>query len=154
MRKTRDPIERFAEKYVETPCGCWEWQAGKKSNGYGQFTLNGKEERAHRASYKLFAGPIPDGQQVLHKCDNPACVNPDHLFLGSVQDNMRDKVCKSRQQKGLTHPSCDLTENEVLEIKRMLLSSEVMQKDIAAKFNVSQSTVSYIKHGKRFAEVA
>lgn len=154
MRKTRDPIERFNEKHEKTASGCWEWRAGKKSNGYGQFTLNGKEDRAHRASYQLFVGPIPDSTQVLHRCDNPACVNPDHLFLGSVQDNMRDKVLKRRQRKGLNHPSCDLSESEVRSIKRLLSEGGMMQKDIAATFCVSQSTVSEIKHGKRFAEVA
>lgn len=154
MRKTRDPIERFNEKYEQVASGCWEWQAGKKSNGYGQFTLNGKEERAHRAAYQLFVGPIPDGQQVLHKCDNPVCVNPDHLFLGTVQDNMRDKVVKRRQQKSINHPSCELSESDVLSIKKLLSEGGMMQKDIAATFQVSQSTVSDIKHGKRFAEVA
>jgi len=152
MRKTKNPIDRFNAKFTPvTETGCWLWEAGVKSNGYGQFTLLGKEERAHRASYKLFIGDIPEGQQVLHKCDNPLCVNPNHLFLGSVQDNMQDKVGKNRHRHGLNHPCTTLSEKDVLTIKSLL--GDISQRAIAAMFKVSESTISDIKHGKRYAEV-
>ena len=154
MRKTRDPIERFEEKYIPEPnSGCWLWDAGYKSNGYGQFTLNGKEERAHRAAYKLYVGEIDRDMQVLHHCDNPACVNPNHLFLGTVRDNMDDKVAKRRQGKELTHPCCTVTEDKIRAIKNELAVGRLMQKEIAKQFDVSDAMVSDIKHGKRYAGV-
>jgi len=146
-------IERFEEKFMAVPeSGCYLWMAGTKSNGYGQFTMNGKEERAHRAAYMLYIGEIPDGKQVLHKCDVPLCVNPDHLFIGSVQDNMTDKVSKNRQQKGLNHGCCTVNSGTVLGIKEALTNGD-MQKHIAIKYGVSNSMVSEIKHGKRYTEV-
>lgn len=153
MRKTRNPVERFEEKVIPvTESGCWLWDAGVKSNGYGQFTLNGKEDRAHRASWVLFNGEIPEGMQVLHKCDNRLCVNPHHLFLGTPADNMADKVAKARQGKGLTHPCCTITADTVRKI-RGLIKSGTAQRSIAKMLGVSESMISEIKHNKRYVEV-
>jgi hypothetical protein len=101
-----DVRERFFRK-VEQPANgsaCWPWIASKKSDGYGHFFFGGRMDTAHRASWMLFRGPIPTGLFVLHKCDNPSCVNPDHFFLGDHQANADDKMRKGRHtEKNKTH---------------------------------------------------
>lgn len=89
--------------------GCWIWMSGRSKSGYGQIKMHGKTTRAHRAAYELFRGPIPDDQLVCHHCDNPPCVNPAHLFLGTHADNHRDRNAKGRQAKGEA-----ITRNRVL----------------------------------------
>lgn len=91
------PEERFWPKVNKIEGGCWEWTAALKDFGHGQFYLSpGKLVSAHRFSFELVNGPTPTGLFVCHKCDNPKCVNPGHLFLGSPQDNMVDKTLKGR----------------------------------------------------------
>jgi hypothetical protein len=94
-----DVVARFWAK-VRKGDGCWEWQASRNSSGYGWFRFGPQGSRtptgAHRVSYVLTKGPIPEGMQVLHRCDNPPCVNPSHLFLGTNDDNHADKVAKGR----------------------------------------------------------
>lgn len=106
MKKSLE--ERFWSK-VEKGDGCWEWAACKNSTGYGRFRVNGHTEFAHRVSWTLAHGPIPDGLFVCHHCDNPSCVRSDHLFIGSHKDNLRDAVKKGRTATGdrngsYTHP--------------------------------------------------
>jgi hypothetical protein len=95
--------------------GCWEWTAGKTGKGYGAFSINGKNRPAHRVSYELFKEPIPDGLFICHRCDNPGCVNPGHLFLGTHQDNMDD-----RSAKGRTPPLPNTHSNQEWNLKRIL----------------------------------
>ena len=121
--------------------GCWDWQRTINWNGYGWFRLKGKCIIAHRFSYKLFAGDIPDKLQVLHHCDNRKCIRPDHLFLGTEHDNGKDAAIKDRRRK-------KLTADQVREIRELLLSG-MRQKQIAENFNVRRQTISQIHVGKR-----
>jgi hypothetical protein len=102
--KPRGLLPRFEEKYIPEPnSGCWIWTGWVNRAGYGYININGRHERdteAHRAAWLLFRGPIPEGMYVCHKCDIPSCVNPDHLFLGTQTDNMRDASAKGRLLTG------------------------------------------------------
>lgn len=97
--KIIDPVERFW-KYVKKTDVCWEWVGAKRTNGYGTLQVNGKSVLAHRFSYAFHKGKIPSGLFVLHTCDNKPCVNPRHLWIGSAQDNMTDKMKKGRYKGG------------------------------------------------------
>lgn len=100
----QDRAERFWNKVCRTS-RCWLWTAAKLNGGYGAFQDEGRTLRAHRVSWELAYGSIPCGIQVLHHCDNPACVRPDHLFLGTGKDNMKDRDTKGRQACGDRHGS-------------------------------------------------
>lgn len=146
-RYGRSLRERFDEKYVADPnSGCWLWDAADKGNGYGMMRVDGRGVFAHRLSYELFVGTIAEGLAVLHRCDVRACVNPEHLFLGTQIDNMQDAKAKGRmvappRSRGEEHPTSKLTADAVLEIRRRASQGE-RQRDIAADFGISQSAVS------------
>jgi hypothetical protein len=98
--RPRVPVMDRFWAFVAQGDGCWEWTGYIRPDGYGQFGVDRSiHERAHRMAYQLTAGPIPKGIDVCHRCDNPACVRPDHLFLGTRSDNMRDMVAKGRGRK-------------------------------------------------------
>lgn len=103
--------ERFWAKAEKMASGCWEWRASVfKQTGYGQFVVGvGKRETAHRMAWTLANGPIPEGQWVLHKCDNRLCCNPEHLFLGDAAANNRDMATKGRHVGSRGHKHSDLT---------------------------------------------
>lgn len=122
---------------------CWFWRGYKNRYGYGEFRCFYKKYAAHRFSYELHHGVIDNGMSVLHKCDNPACCNWAHLFLGTTHDNMMDKVKKGRQQRGEGIHQSKITEADVLEILH-LRDQGVRQVAIATKFGISQPRVSKI----------
>ena len=144
-----DPRERFESKFSKLPNGCWQWNGAKKPNGYGNFMLKNKvlHITAHRASWLIYRGEIPEGMYVCHRCDNPACVNPDHLFIGTPKDNQDDMHHKGRtvgpRLGGALHYGHKLKNSQVLEVRNLRESGKQL-KEIAALFNVSLATVSYI----------
>lgn len=135
-------LARFWSK-VSTPniTDCWEWKASTGSHGYGQFGAGGKT--THRQSWEMFNGPIPSGKIICHKCDNRACVNPMHLFVGTHADNMNDKVMKGRQPHGAGHWHAKLDENAVRDIRRMVAAG-LTQREAGQKYGVGQSLISNI----------
>jgi len=143
---------RFFEKVSPEPnTGCWLWTAYTKSAGYGQFWYLGRWKLAHRASYDMFVGKVPDGVLVCHKCDVPGCVNPDHLFLGTHQDNTDDMVRKGRDfhPKGEDNSSAKLSKLQVAAIRR----DARPQRHIALEYSVSQQLVSQIKTHKVWTHI-
>lgn len=124
--------------------GCRIWTAAKDRDGYGFIQQDGEKRRAHRVAWELENGSIPDGIHVLHKCDTPSCVNPGHLFLGTIADNNRDKFEKRRQSAGERHGRAKLSLDQVAEIRAI---RGERQKDIAATFGVSRSLVGMIQQG-------
>ena len=130
--------------HVKKTDGCWIWMAGKTSAGYGTMCRHKKRLYAHRISYELHCGKIPKGKHVLHKCDNPSCVNPEHLFLGNPLINAHDKIRKGRQPGA---KAC-LTDKEIAEIRKLSFEGS-SNKKIAELFNVSQPYVSRVINFKR-----
>lgn len=124
---------------------CWEWLASKDRHGYGQIRLNGETYRAHRMAWALFFGDIPEGKLILHKCNNRACVNPYHLYVGNYRDNALDAIeagyCP--KFKNVYHPPAKLYDEEIWLIRR-LLYYKIAQRIVAKMFKVSQSVISRI----------
>jgi len=143
---------------------CWPWQGAKLKTGYGVVKHRCKQYKAHRASFAIHRGQIPGGMFVCHHCDNPSCVNPSHLFLGTPQDNMTDKVQKGRQSRGEEHAKSiaksekhqsaivrgekhgrsKLSDDQREHIIRLLNDGGLTQHQIAQMFNITQSNVSVI----------
>jgi hypothetical protein len=144
--------DRFMEKVAPEPVnGCWIWAASKMADGYGLFFNGAKTERAHRVAYRLWNGPIQQGLSVLHQCDNPSCVNPSHLFLGTQKDNVDDMMKKGRSAHaaGSSHGRAKLSEANVLDIRE----DQRRHVDIAAAYGVSRGLISMIKARKIWAHI-
>lgn len=131
--------------------GCWLWTAYRDKDGYGQTTLNRVNTRSHRASYLFANGAFDFKLEVLHKCDNPQCVNPEHLFLGTQQNNMDDMFSKGRANKsrGESHVNHVLTDAQVIEIVRLYAQGGVFQHELASRFGVSRSHVGAIVRAEK-----
>lgn len=142
----KSTMERFNDKYTPvTESGCWLWiGAVRGDDNYGAMRVNGKTVGAHRVSYILHKGEIPKGAQVLHKCDVRYCVNPDHLFIGTQKDNIRDMLNKNRNgdtsNKGESHPACKINEAIVKAIRQ----SNSTQKELCVEYGLKQSQISRI----------
>ena len=142
--------ERFESKVHLIPFTTCHIFESDKGNGYGRITFNGRREPAHRVAYKLYVGEIPEGMHILHSCDEPGCVNPDHLRAGTHQDNMNDKVLRGRCS-GCNGGIKTLSPAKVIEIRELNLSTS--QRKIALMFGISQAMVSHIVLRKKWARI-
>lgn len=147
-------IDRLlARTEIDRETGCWNW-TGSRSNGrYGKFSVNNRTISTHRASYEAHRGPIPAGMLVCHRCDNPVCINPDHLFLGTDAENMADKMKKGRHRtpRGADVVTSRLTEADVIAIRSATGSK---QSEIAREYGVDASLISLIRSNKRWAHLS
>lgn len=149
-------LAAFERRYIPEPnSGCWIWlgmyQVGRD---YGLFCYKRKTVRAHRAAWELFCGPIPHGHGVLHKCDNPSCVNPDHLMTGTQKDNMSDASKKNRMARmyGEHSNNSKLNENMVRAI-RLEAASGATTRKLVQRFGIVKSTVRRIINGQTWPHV-
>jgi len=148
---------RFWASIRRTESGCWEWSGCRDGNGYGVIENRelGKRQKAPRLSWEINRGPIPAGLFVCHHCDNPPCVNPEHLFLGTPADNMRDMAAKGRSGTplGSAHPNAILTEAHVAEIRRLYAGGGVTHRQLGQRFSVSKSAVGAVMSGRNWGHV-
>ena len=137
------PLEdRFWSKVdVRGPNECWEWTGAKTRGGYGGIWSEGKIQYTHRLSYELHNGPIPDGLHVLHDCDNPRCVNPTHLHLGTNADNVEEKLDRGRS-------GFKLTKDQVCQLRSQYDIGNVSQRRLAEMFGITQTLVYLIVNRK------
>lgn len=131
---------------VNEVTGCHVWTGLRDKYGYGVVTIDGVQRRAHRVSYQLNVGSVAKGLHVMHRCDNPACVNPDHLRVGTALDNARDRNAKGRQAKGERIHSAKLSADDVADIR----ASRDSVLDIAERYGVGRSQISKIRLGRKW----
>lgn len=130
---------------------CWIWRGRMHFTGYGYFGPRARVIwRAHRYSYHISVGPIPHGMDVCHKCDNRRCVRPDHLFVGTRQENMTDAKLKGRVKAGVFHYGAKLTNEQVAEIRRLRSERGLLQRELAEMFGVARSGISLICSNQRY----
>ena len=143
--KRKSLKKRFLAKFTQgTPSQCWLWTGAINAQGYGHVhDPDVGARRANRVSWEIFRGKVPVGMHVLHSCDVRACVNPNHLFLGTNLDNIKDRVKKGRSpnRRGASHPQAKLTERDVHEIR----SSTASAYKLCKKYNVSPSHIYHIR---------
>lgn len=134
--------------------GCWEYQGDRRRGGYGRVSSGGQALVVTRVAYEAWVGPIPEGHVVRHKCDNPPCINPEHLETGTVRDNARDMIERGRHSppRGELNGQAKLTEDAVREIRR-LYEAGTSQRRISEQFDISLGLTHFIVHRKRWAHV-
>lgn len=146
-RNRRPAIDRFWEKVNKTE-GCWNWTGGTNWDFYGVMKVDGRNVIASRFSWQIHFSPIPAGMRVCHKCDNPRCVRPDHLFLGTDADNSRDMVQKGRQVRGEKNGPAKLTSPQVMSIRREYACGNTTYSKLAIKYSIHRGTIQQIILGK------
>jgi hypothetical protein len=146
-------VDRFMA-FVQKTETCWLWTGTIGNDGYGQFRQSkAKRVRAHRFSYELAHGPIPDGLSILHRCDNPICCNPGHLSVGTQADNIRDRDAKGHVSRGEGRPAAKVTEAQVREMRARFAAGGVTQTALALDFGLSLATANKILRRKAWRHV-
>jgi hypothetical protein len=157
-QKVIDRFFRNVNKYSDPAFSelfCWDWKGYKNKKGYGKFGIGREVHYAHRVSWEIANGTPLSAINVCHKCDNPSCVNPSHLFIGTQSDNLNDASVKGRTSRGESRPAARLTEESVREIIQLHRNGEILQRQLAGQFGVSIATINNIvnknswKHIKR-----
>lgn len=156
--RAKTPLpDRFRKiGWTVTDNNCWEWNGSRNLKGYGQINSGRRSQSgaclpalAPRVAWEIENGPIPDGLFVCHRCDNPPCVNPDHLFLGTREDNAADMATKKRSLNGTNRPQSKLSDLDVQIIRNLYESGKYSQREISEKFAIDQSHVSLLTNRKR-----
>lgn len=180
---TPETAERVRDLFPSRGEGCWEWTGGRNPSGYGRVQLGSNWYLAHRVAWVLANGSIPEGMFICHHCDNPPCVRPDHLFVGTAKDNSHDMAAKGRGcsgekaiyrryphlvPRGDNHPQrrrpeivlrgeqrpwAKYTREKVLEVRRLFHEDKVSRKDIAARLGIPYNTVVGMILGRRWAHL-
>ncbi len=135
--------------------GCILWAGPVNGKGYGQMGYDYENLMAHRVSYELFVGPIPEGLHVLHRCDTPGCINPTHLFVGTQSDNVQDMLDKGRggDRHGERSGTAKLSEEQVLAIRTRYAQGDITQAELASEYSVSRPTITVIITGRNWAHL-
>lgn len=142
--------KRFWSKMnVASPEECWPWKTGFHTAGYGQCYPDTKTKYAHRVAFEIAKGEIPEGMSVLHKCDNPPCCNPDHLFLGTRADNMKDMDQKGRRPLGIQSVVAKITDEDVVRIRILYHKGGMTQKQIGKMYGLCQTHIGHIVTGRK-----
>ena len=141
---------------VKKTDSCWNWKGAKVKHGYGEFWLNSSLQKAHRIAFRIFKGDIPDGLIVCHTCDNPSCVNPDHLWLGTHAQNTADCVMKNRNWtgNGEANGGAKLNSHQVIEIRARYAVGNVSRTPLAKEYGVSRTTIGKIVNRKKWKFLA
>lgn len=153
-------VERFARKFIPEPnSGCWLWTDALDRDGYGRIQIGCGSKKAHRVSYEIHCGPISDGELVCHRCDNPACVNPEHLFLGSNHDNVADMVRKGRSARvknprpGASNGRATLSEDQALSALHSVLVQRRSRASVARDIGVGKAAIEKLCAGKTWTHL-
>ena len=161
VKPMQNNLERFEAKFQKSD-GCWLWRAGVDKSGYGRFRIGQNKVRAHRASYEFYKSSIPADMVVRHACDNPRCVNPEHLLIGTHKDNTQDAIDRGRFAKGKAvlgnrrsyagsaHPGAKLTE----EMARKAFDDSRTHALIASELGVTRAAISHLKRGVTWSHLA
>lgn len=132
------------------PDACWNWKGPVRGRGYGSFNTGNRSDYTHRLAWIITYGQVLPGQVICHRCDNPACCNPAHLFIGSQRDNMRDMVRKGRNRSSVTYrpgssnPFARLTESQVIAIRNRYQQGGITQQSLAREYGVSRPMIGHI----------
>ena len=149
MKDVKERIEALSVK--EPNSGCWLWEGSVHGKGYGHIWYNGSNRKAHRVSYEVYTGEIPSGMVVMHKCDNPSCVNPSHLSLGTNQDNMDDRNNKGRQARGETSGNAKLKADDVIFIRENF--GKYTKHELVKMFGVTYPTICNVLAKRIWAHI-
>lgn len=155
--KISEPLADRFWRHIRKSEGCWVWTGAHDQRGYGQMGRDGKTVRSTRVAWELHHGPVPDGLWVLHRCDNPPCVRPDHLFLGTSRDNHNDMWKKGRGKTaripGELHPSAALSNTQARDLRARWAAGGVTQTALAREYGTSLRVVNAIVRGRTYRDV-